>query len=41
MTAEMETYILRGRFEKDLRLRTEFFTRITLRDIAQSVIVPS
>lgn len=41
MTAEMETHILRGRFEKDLRLRTEFFTRISLRDIAQSVIVPS
>jgi len=29
MTAEMETHVLKGRFEKELNLRSEFFIRIS------------
>lgn len=41
LTAEMETHVLKGRFQTDAMLRSEFFSRITLHDIAQSVHIPT
>jgi GTP cyclohydrolase IA len=38
MTAEMETHVLKGRFDKDLSLRSEFFTRISSTESVQSTI---
>jgi GTP cyclohydrolase IA len=37
MTAEMETHVLKGRFEHE-NIRTEFFSRIAVKDTSQSMI---